>query len=130
LVFSPLSELYGRRIVYITTFGVAVVFIIPCAVAKNIETLLVCRAIDGIAISVPVANVGGTLADLWRQSERGIPMAVFSAAPFLGPIVGMELLPALPLGPSSLVFIADLSTQVLSSAVSCTSLLAGGGCIG
>lgn len=58
LVFSPLSELYGRWIIYVTTFGFAVIFIVPCAVAKNIETLLICRAIDGIAISVPVANVG------------------------------------------------------------------------
>ncbi|KIX04422.1 uncharacterized protein Z518_05290 [Rhinocladiella mackenziei CBS 650.93] len=88
LVFSPLSELYGRWIIYVSTFGVAVIFMIPCAVAQNIQTLLVCRAIDGIAISVPVANIGGTLADLWRQEERGVPMAVFSAAPFLGPIFG------------------------------------------
>lgn len=29
--------------------------------------------------------VGGTLADLWRNEERGVPMAVFSAAPFMGP---------------------------------------------
>lgn len=58
LVFSPLSELYGRRIIYVTTFGVAVIFVIPSAVSKNVETLLVCRAIGGIAISVPVANVG------------------------------------------------------------------------
>ncbi|KAK5241980.1 Synaptic vesicle transporter SVOP, partial [Exophiala xenobiotica] len=56
LVFGPLSELYGRWIVYVATFGVAIIFMVPCAVAKNIQTLLVCRAIDGIAISVPVAN--------------------------------------------------------------------------
>ena len=88
LAFSPMSELYGRWIIYTTTFGTATIFIIPCAVAKNIQTLLVCRAIDGIAFSVPVAVVGGTLADLWKQEERGVPMAVFSAAPLLGPILG------------------------------------------
>lgn len=32
--------------------------------------------------------VGGTLADLWRTEERGIPMAAFSAAPFVGPAIG------------------------------------------
>lgn len=32
--------------------------------------------------------VGGTLADLWRNEERGVPMAAFSAAPFLGPAIG------------------------------------------
>ncbi len=63
----------------------AVVFVIPSAVAKNIGTLLVCRLIDGIAFSAPMTLVGGTLADLWRNEERGVPMAAFSAAPFLGP---------------------------------------------
>lgn len=66
LVFSPLSELYGRWIVYVATFGLAVVFIVPCAVAKNIQTLLVCRAIDGIAISVPIANVSTRQA--WKKN--------------------------------------------------------------
>jgi MFS family permease len=32
--------------------------------------------------------VGGTLADLWKNEERGVPMAAFSASPFLGPAIG------------------------------------------
>lgn len=47
-----------------------------------------CRAIDGIAFSAPMTLVGGTLADLWRNEERGVPMAAFSAAPFAGPAIG------------------------------------------
>jgi MFS family permease len=86
MIFAPLSELYGRRIVYASTLLVAVIFIIPCAVAQNIGTLLVCRLIDGIAFSAPMTLVGGTLADLWRSEERGVPMAAFSAAPFCGPV--------------------------------------------
>ncbi|KIW16273.1 hypothetical protein PV08_06324 [Exophiala spinifera] len=88
LVFAPASELFGRKPVYIITIGVAVIFEIPCAVAQNIGTLLVCRLIDGIAFSAPMTLVGGTLADLWRNEERGVPMAVFSAAPFIGPAIG------------------------------------------
>ena len=86
MVFAPLSELYGRRLIYASTLLVAVIFIIPCAVAENIGTLLVCRLIDGIAFSAPMTLVGGTLADLWRNEERGVPMAAFSAAPFCGPV--------------------------------------------
>jgi multidrug resistance protein len=88
MVFAPLSEVLGRRLIYGTTLLVAVIFIIPCALAPNIQTLLVCRAIDGIAFSAPMTLVGGTLADLWRTEERGVPMAAFSAAPFLGPAIG------------------------------------------
>lgn len=88
MVFAPLSEILGRRIIYGTTLLIATVFIIPCAVADNISTLLVCRAIDGVAFSAPMVLVGGTLADLWRNEERGVPMAAFSAAPFVGPAIG------------------------------------------
>ncbi|EEQ28785.1 multidrug resistant protein [Microsporum canis CBS 113480] len=86
--FGVASELVGRKPVYVSTMFLAVIFIIPCAVAKNTGTLLVCRLIDGIAFSAPMTLVGGTLADLWRSEERGVPMATFSAAPFLGPAIG------------------------------------------
>lgn len=88
MAFAPLSEICGRRPIYASTLLVAVIFIIPCAVAQNIGTLIVCRAIDGIAFSAPMTLVGGTLADLWRNEERGVPMAAFSAAPFIGPAIG------------------------------------------
>ncbi|KAI5240179.1 MFS general substrate transporter [Aureobasidium subglaciale] len=88
MAFAPFSETWGRRPVYASTLLVALVFIIPCAVAKNIGTLIVCRLIDGIAFSAPMVLVGGTLADLWKAEERGIPMAAFSCAPFIGPAIG------------------------------------------
>ncbi|TGO47094.1 hypothetical protein BOTNAR_0545g00010 [Botryotinia narcissicola] len=88
MMFAPLSEVVGRRWIYGVTLFLAVIFIIPCAVAQNIETLLVCRALDGIWFSAPMTLVGGTLADLWRTEERGVPMAAFSAAPFIGPAIG------------------------------------------
>lgn len=59
MAFAPMSEVVGRKPIYASTFGVAVIFIIPCAVAKNIETLLVCRAICGIAMSAPMTLVCG-----------------------------------------------------------------------
>ncbi|KAJ5165259.1 Major facilitator superfamily domain general substrate transporter [Penicillium coprophilum] len=88
MVFAPMSEIFGRRPVYALTLAIAVVFVIPCAVSKNIGTLIVCRLIDGIAFSAPMTLVGGTLADLWKSEERGVPMAAFSAAPFIGPAIG------------------------------------------
>ncbi|PYH46261.1 MFS transporter [Aspergillus saccharolyticus JOP 1030-1] len=88
MAFAPLSEMVGRRLVYAVTMLLAVIFVIPCAVAPNIATLIVCRAIDGIAFSAPMTLVGGTLSDLWKNEERGIPMAAFSASPFLGPAIG------------------------------------------
>ncbi|ODQ59256.1 hypothetical protein WICANDRAFT_84868 [Wickerhamomyces anomalus NRRL Y-366-8] len=88
LIFAPLSEEVGRRPVYVVTLGIAVIFIIPCAVAKNIGTLLVCRFLDGLFFSAPMCLIGGNLAEMWRTEERGVAMSIFSAAPFLGPVIG------------------------------------------
>lgn len=88
LLFAPLSEEFGRNWVYHTTLLVAVVFIVPCAVAKNIGTLLAFRFLDGLAFSAPMCLIGGSLSDMWRNEERGVAMSVFSAAPFIGPVMG------------------------------------------
>jgi len=88
MIFAPLSEIFDRCIIYGTTLLIATIFVIPCAVSKNIATLLICRAIDGVTFSAPMTLVGGTLADLWKNEEGGVPMAAFSAAPFIGPTIG------------------------------------------
>jgi multidrug resistance protein len=88
MAFAPFSEIWGRRPIYGVTLFFAVVFTIPGAVAPNIGTLLVTRFIAGVSFSAPMSLVGGTLADLWKNEERGVPMAAFSAAPFIGPGVG------------------------------------------
>ena len=87
-LFAPLSEEVGRKPVYLVTLFLGIIFIIPCGLAKNIATLLVCRLIDGLAFSAPMTLIGGSLADIWKDSERGMGMAIFSAAPFLGPVTG------------------------------------------
>ncbi len=64
------------------------VFIIPCAVAKNIETLLICRFFCGIFASAPLTLAGGTISDIWDNEERGFAIALFPAAPYGGPVLG------------------------------------------
>ncbi|KAI5950652.1 NAG4 [Candida margitis] len=88
LVFAPMSEEVGRKPIYAVTLFVALIFIVPCGAAKNIGTLLICRLIDGTAFSAPMTLIGGSLADIWDGPQRGVAMAIFSAAPFLGPVCG------------------------------------------
>lgn len=57
MVFAPMSEVVGRQWIYATTLLVAIIFIVPCAVAQNIETLVVCRLMGGIAMSAPMTLV-------------------------------------------------------------------------
>ncbi|KAF8996139.1 MFS polyamine transporter [Cyathus striatus] len=88
LFFAPLSEVLGRRPMYIVSILLYFLFTFPGALAKNAATLVIARQIAGIAASAPMCNVGGTIADIWAIEDRGAPMAVFSATIFVGPCLG------------------------------------------
>ncbi|EIN07314.1 MFS general substrate transporter [Punctularia strigosozonata HHB-11173 SS5] len=88
LAWSPLSELYGRRPLWIIPTIIYVIFNIPCALAKNIQTLLICRFFCGIFASAPLTLAGGTISDVWDNNERGFAIALFAAAPYGGPVLG------------------------------------------
>lgn len=81
--WAPLSELYGRRVLFITTHAIVVAFVAASAGANSIGSLLVFRFLAGTFGASPMTNSGAVLADLFPQSERGIPMSIFSAAPFM-----------------------------------------------
>jgi MFS family permease len=63
-------------------------FLIPCAVAQNIQTMLVGRFFDGLAGSAFLSVAAGTVADLFVPSEIQNPMTVYTVAAFIGPAVG------------------------------------------
>lgn len=44
--------------------------------------MLVARFIAGIGGSTAVAVLGGTLADLFSNEQRGVPMAIFATVAF------------------------------------------------
>jgi MFS family permease len=64
------------------------IFIIPCACARNIQTMLVSRFLDGVAGSAFLTVAGGTVSDLFAPAEIQAPMAIYTMAPFFGPILG------------------------------------------
>ncbi|KAI0042780.1 MFS general substrate transporter, partial [Auriscalpium vulgare] len=87
LVWSPLSELYGRRPLWIFPFWLYVIFNIPCALAPNIGALLSCRFICGFFASTALTLAGGAISDIWDNNERGFAIALFAAAPYGGPVL-------------------------------------------
>lgn len=88
MFFAPLSEIYGRWVIYVISGFLYFIFTLPCALAPNLATLLAARMIAGLAASVPMTNVGGTLSDIWRPEDKGLPMAIFSSVLFIGPSAG------------------------------------------
>jgi hypothetical protein len=87
MVLAPLSEFYGRRMIYICAFGMFFIWMIPCAVAPNIGSMLVFRFIDGLAGSAFLSVAGGTVGDMFPKDKLSAPMMIYTASPFVGPEV-------------------------------------------
>lgn len=88
MLLGPMSEFFGRRPIYITSWIMFVIWMIPEAVAKNITTVIVGRFFDGFAGSSFLAISGGTVGDLFDKNELQAPMALFTVSPFIGPTMG------------------------------------------
>lgn len=86
LFVAPLSELYGRLILYhiCTVFYFA--FTAGCAFSTNTAMFLVFRFICGCAAAGPMTIGGGTVADTTSKEKRGVAMALFFSGPLLGPV--------------------------------------------
>ncbi|KAK0618762.1 Efflux pump FUB11 [Lasiodiplodia hormozganensis] len=85
LSLAPLSELYGRQIIFFVTFGAYTAFNAGAAGSQNIETMLILRFLAGSFGSSPLTNAGEVIADMFEAEERGLAMCVFSIAPFMSP---------------------------------------------
>lgn len=86
--WSPLAEFYGRRPIYLCSFAGFIIWLVPSAVAKNIETMIVSRFFQGLAGSAFLSVSGGTVGDLFTRDTMLAPMAIFALAPFVGPSTG------------------------------------------
>jgi multidrug resistance protein len=88
LLWAPLSELYGRQILFFITYGAMTAFNAGAAASTNIQTLLILRFFAGAFGSSILTNGGGVIADLFSAKQRGLAISIYASAPFLGPALG------------------------------------------
>lgn len=81
MILAPLSEFYGRKPVYNVSFFVFILWLIPCAVAHNIETMLIARFFSGFIGAAFSSVAGGTVGDLFSKDTLQSPMMVYSSSP-------------------------------------------------
>ncbi|KAH8422254.1 uncharacterized protein LDX57_000012 [Aspergillus melleus] len=77
LIWTPLSEIYGRRYIFIaSSFGLTACTA-GSAGSQNTWTLIILRFF-----------AGGAIADCFPAISRGLASGLYCAAPFLGPTLG------------------------------------------
>jgi MFS family permease len=52
-----------------------------------VASMIIFRFFSGFFGSPTVTNSGGSITDIWPQNNRSVPLAPFSAARFLGPVI-------------------------------------------
>ncbi|EUC50976.1 hypothetical protein COCMIDRAFT_80474 [Bipolaris oryzae ATCC 44560] len=120
LVAAPLSETYGRYIVYAVTTPLAAVFTVGAGFSQNVQTLCVMRFLAGMAFSPSLAIGTGSVGDLTIPERRAAPSALYIMTPFLGPAFGPVLGSLVTVKMSwrwtqwTLIFFAILSMIVLA----------------
>ncbi|KAI1643834.1 MFS general substrate transporter [Daldinia loculata] len=88
LLWAPLSEMYGRQLLFFITYGCLTAFNAGAAGSPNIQSLIILRFFAGTIGSSPLTNSGGVIADMFTAKDRGLATAIFATAPFLGPSIG------------------------------------------
>ncbi|KAK9428973.1 putative bicyclomycin resistance protein [Lipomyces doorenjongii] len=84
-IWAPASELMGRR--WPLTIGIlgGGVFTIASAVAKDVQTLIICRFFAGLFGASQLSVVPAVLADIYNNTHRGVAIAIYSLTVFVGP---------------------------------------------
>ncbi|KZF20970.1 MFS general substrate transporter [Xylona heveae TC161] len=88
LALAPLSEVYGRNIIYHIGNIMFTGFTVGCGASPNAGSLFTFRLLSGIVGGVPLTNAGGTISDIVPVNRRGSIMTLFTLCMLVGPVIG------------------------------------------
>ena len=88
---SPLSETYGRRIVYVVCMPLFACFVLGAGFVQNIVGLIFLRLLAGLCAGPGLSLGSASIADMLTPEQRSTPMSIYVAMVFLGPSLGPVL---------------------------------------
>ncbi|KAK9311076.1 major facilitator superfamily domain-containing protein [Lipomyces starkeyi] len=91
LVVGPLSEMYGRLIVFKVSMSLFTAFTIGAGECNNFISLIVLRLLAGLIGSTSLAIGAGSVADVIPIEKRGRYLNLYLLGPTLGPALGPVL---------------------------------------
>ncbi len=95
-LFGSLADLWGRKKPLYLGLGIFVVASVGCALAQDIQTLVVLRFIQGLGAAAGMAIPRAVVRDLHTGHEAArmmsLLMLVFSVSPILAPLAGSAVI--------------------------------------
>lgn len=96
LLFGPLSDKYGRRIILLVGSGLYSLMSLTCALAPNVYVMIFARVFQGIGagalIAVSMALVKDCFVGRRRDSILAVVQSFAGVAPMIAPVLGAFLL--------------------------------------
>jgi DHA1 family multidrug resistance protein-like MFS transporter len=87
MIWAPMSELMGRKSPLVIAIIGEGIFTIACAVAKDVQTLIICRFFAGVCGASQLTVVPGLLADIYDNTYRGVAISLYALTVFGGPFI-------------------------------------------
>jgi len=84
-LWAPLSEVFGRRPIYIISYIPYIAFSLGCGLSKSIASLIIFRFLAGVCAAATLVLCPGTITDIWDSRRRGEAIALFSVCTMQGP---------------------------------------------
>ena len=85
LIWAPWSELRGRKWPLTISMLLGGIFTLACALAKDIQTLVIYRFFAGVCGAGQLTVVPGVLADIYDNTYRGVAISLYALTVFVGP---------------------------------------------
>eukprot|EP01125_Pyxidicula_operculata_P009927 TRINITY_DN3265_c0_g1_i2.p1 TRINITY_DN3265_c0_g1~~TRINITY_DN3265_c0_g1_i2.p1 ORF type:complete len:288 (-),score=37.55 TRINITY_DN3265_c0_g1_i2:732-1595(-) len=88
LIWGPLSDRYGRKKFILIGMLFHIGTTIGCALAWDIYSLIIFRAVQALGIGALMVIGSGIIADIYRPAIRGDALGWYTLAPSVGPLFG------------------------------------------
>lgn len=91
LLLGPLTDLYGRIVIYRLSIVGFILFTVSCALSPSLEALITFRFFAGCFGGAPMAIGGAVIADMYEPGKRDWLMVSYSPGTMMGPTIGPVL---------------------------------------
>ncbi|KAI9692172.1 MAG: hypothetical protein M1822_006402 [Bathelium mastoideum] len=88
LISAPMSEMVGRRPVYLVSMGFFAILVLPTALTKTFEGVLIPRFFGAVAAAALVSNAPGSINDIATDEYRALVFSIWGIGPMNGPVIG------------------------------------------
>ncbi|OLL22900.1 putative transporter [Neolecta irregularis DAH-3] len=70
-LWAPLSEMFGRRPIYIISYLPYICFSLGCGLSQSVASLIIFRFFAGVCAAAVLVLCPGTITDIWDARRRG-----------------------------------------------------------